>query len=103
MTMVPSSYGAGYSIIDERHDRHDPTDAERLAAKRADEYPGDELNKDLGIDNIRREELIERHGFPRPLGARNVGRIFVTRQFIWSRAAVTAWKAEILALAAKLK
>jgi len=93
----------GYRLVDDTPDRPELTDEQRIAMRRADEITGDALNKLLHVDDGGREELIARHGFPKSIGCRHSGWVHVRREFIWSCAAVQAWKAEILELAAKLQ
>jgi hypothetical protein len=66
--------------------------------------PADEVRTFLGnIDDAELERLIARFGFSKAFGSQMSGLVFTKRQYVYRRSAVNAWRADIVAVAARLK
>jgi hypothetical protein len=61
------------------------------------------LTKTIGVPADVLQQWTDRFGFPKATASVFRGTVFVSREFVYSRAAIAAWQQEILGIAARLK
>jgi hypothetical protein len=100
--MIENANGT-FTYVDTRDHRVEPTAEERQAANKADKIDRNALLKEHGWSDGDLEHAQAFFGFPKALGFRFAGVVWVTRTAVYSRSEVAEWRERFLKFSARVR